>query len=208
MPVPFRRPLEGLDAALELVFGGTVSGEHANGRVRRPAKNLAAERLSALEHAVQVSHRGRSNLGSGEIGLVSGPITVTAVAPRPRLFSRLPSRSNGARSAVSKIGTSTASKPIAFNWSRIASCSSVTCGHSSRFMPNFMVLFPCGRSLTREVLTIEKRNNVEPCACPCEAQQQPESFLPRATHPVPSRSLEMSASQKSERDVETMGGVP
>ena len=64
--------------------------------------------------------------GSGEIGLVSGPITVTAVAPSPRLFNRFPSRSNGARSAVSKIGTSTASKPIAFNWSRIASCSGVT----------------------------------------------------------------------------------
>ena len=30
---------------------------------------------------------------SGEIGLVSGPITVTAVAPRPRDFNRLPRRS-------------------------------------------------------------------------------------------------------------------
>ena len=32
-------------------------------------------------------------LGSGEIGLVSGPITVTAVARRPRSLSFLPSRS-------------------------------------------------------------------------------------------------------------------
>ena len=31
--------------------------------------------------------------GSGEIGLVSGLMTVTAVAARPRPFSRLPSRS-------------------------------------------------------------------------------------------------------------------
>ncbi len=31
--------------------------------------------------------------GSGEIGLVSGPITVTAVAPSPSDLSRLPSRS-------------------------------------------------------------------------------------------------------------------
>ena len=53
--------------------------------------------------------------GSGEIGFVSAPITVTAVALRPRLFRRLPSRSKGAKSAVSKIGISTESKPIDFN---------------------------------------------------------------------------------------------
>ena len=127
--------------------------------------------------------------GSGEIGLVSGPITVTAVAPRPRLLIRLPSRSNGARSAVSKIGTSTASKPSALIWSRIASCCSVTwVVHNSRFMPIFMDLRSLGSgSLPEEVLTIEQRDQVQarctPTRAPAASRKSPatiDSSLRRA----------------------------
>ena len=43
--------------------------------------------------------------GSGEIGFASGPMTVTAVAERPRDCRRLPSRSYGVRSSRAKTGT-------------------------------------------------------------------------------------------------------
>ena len=68
---------------------------------------------------------------------------------------------------MSKIGISTASKPSALIWSRIASCCSVTCVvHRSRFMPVFMIGSPIGDSLAEEIVTVKEGDEIESRAGP------------------------------------------
>ena len=117
----FGGALERFDPVLELVLGRPLAREDSDRRVDRPAEDLTAERLAALHHAVEVDNGRSANLRIGAIGFVSGHhrdrrrAQAQALDPLAKALER-------ARLAVSKMGTSTASKPSDLIWSRIASC--------------------------------------------------------------------------------------
>ena len=63
--------LQGFDTGLEFVWGGSISGEHADGRVGGAAEDLAAERLTAFHDAVEVGDGGVADrlVGRDRVGL-------------------------------------------------------------------------------------------------------------------------------------------